>query len=163
PFRIKATLQQFQGLRKVWAPEAAILGAGFSPQGSLLFVRDEKGVVQIWDAEEGRQVGNDLKHPRVVLNANFSPDGKLLVTATAGKDGKVRLWDGDKGEPIGRPLDHGSNVNWAAFRFDGAVLATASDDRSIRFWDPGKGEEYRGKMRVPRRPRYVEYSPNGKY
>ncbi|MFH8936537.1 nSTAND1 domain-containing NTPase [Streptomyces griseosporeus] len=78
-----------------------------------------------------------LGHTGAVYLTSFSPDGKLL--ATASYDRTVRLWnvaDPTRPEPLGGPLTgHGSWVSSAVFSPDGRTLASAGDDGTIRRWD----------------------------
>ncbi|MGW5478566.1 nSTAND1 domain-containing NTPase [Streptomyces sp. NPDC004008] len=76
-------------------------------------------------------------HHGAVYLTSFSPDGKLL--ATASYDRTVRLWnvaDRSRPEPLGKPLTgHTSWVSSAVFSPDGHTLASAGDDGTIRLWD----------------------------
>jgi WD40 repeat protein len=76
-------------------------------------------------------------HTGAVYLTSFSPDGKLL--ATASYDRTVRLWDvSDRRHPkaLGRPLAGGTSwVSSAVFSPDGRTLASAGDDGRIRRWD----------------------------
>ncbi|MFG2211295.1 AAA family ATPase [Streptomyces sp. NPDC048638] len=78
-----------------------------------------------------------LGHTGAVYLTSFSPDGRLL--ATASYDRTVRLWDVSdpkRPEPLGKPLTgHTSWVSTAVFSPDGRTLASASDDGTIRLWD----------------------------
>ncbi|MFF9625503.1 hypothetical protein [Streptomyces griseosporeus] len=78
-----------------------------------------------------------LGHTGAVYLTSFSPDGKLL--ATASYDRTVRLWnvaDPTRPKPLGGPLTgHGSWVSSAVFSPDGRTLASAGDDGTIRRWD----------------------------
>ncbi|MEU6098725.1 AAA family ATPase [Streptomyces sp. NPDC047079] len=78
-----------------------------------------------------------LGHHGAVYLTSFSPDGKLL--ATASYDRTVRLWnvaDRSHPKPLGKPLTgHTSWVSSAVFSPDGQTLASAGDDGTIRLWD----------------------------
>lgn len=84
-------------------------------------------------------------HTGAVYLTSFSPNGKLL--ATASYDRTVRLWDvADRTRPrqLGKPLTgHASWVSSAVFSPDGRTLASAGDDGTVRLWD----------VRDPARPR----------
>ena len=73
-----------------------------------------------------------------VYSIAFSPDGKLV--ATASWDKKARLWDSASGKPVGRPLAHEEPVKVVVFSRNGALLATASDDKTVRLWAVPSGD-----------------------
>ena len=62
----------------------------------------------------------------------FSPDGRLLATASADKT--ARLWDPDTGEQLRTLTGHTDWVFGVAFSPDGRLLATASADKTAWLW-----------------------------
>src|SRR5262249_46459083 len=78
-----------------------------------------------------------LRHGDQVKVASFSPDGRLVLTASA--DGAVRVWDLASGRLAVPPLAHHEPITHAAFAPDGRVAVTAGDDRAARLWDLASG------------------------
>ncbi|HEX6200885.1 MAG TPA: WD40 repeat domain-containing protein, partial [Thermoanaerobaculia bacterium] len=72
-------------------------------------------------------------HKDWVREVAFSPDDRLLLTAS--HDGDARLWWVDGGTPAARLTGHEGWVRGAAFSHDGARVATASDDGTARVWN----------------------------
>jgi len=78
-----------------------------------------------------------FRHDGPVNSAVFSPDGALIVTASADKT--ARIWDAATGKVIEVFRGHDSQVYSAAFSPDGARVVTASGDKTARLWDVKTG------------------------
>jgi hypothetical protein len=73
-----------------------------------------------------------FQHQAEINSAHFSPDGKLVLTAS--EDGSARLWDAGTGLEVADPFRHKSAVTQARFSPDGQWLVTASLDGTARIW-----------------------------
>lgn len=106
-------------------------------------------------------VGGALReHGAKVANAEFSHDGKFIVTRTT--DNKVRLWDvGTK--KIITQLNDNATSDSVEFSPDGKLIATAGTDGVVRLFDGATGapvRELKGHTALVHR---AVFSPNGKY
>jgi WD40 repeat protein/serine/threonine protein kinase len=71
-----------------------------------------------------------LRHSEAVHSATFSPDGRLVVTASA--DETARVWNVQTGQPVGPALQHEGPVYYATCSPDGAWVVTESLDATVR-------------------------------
>jgi len=102
-----------------------------------------------------------LKHQDSVLSAQFSPDGKRVVTAS--DDGTARLWEAHTGQPLGEPLQHRDKVSVAQFSPDGERVVTASADKTARVWNGHTGQALTEPLEHDSTVHSAQFSPNGKW
>lgn len=67
-----------------------------------------------------------------VLDAAYSPDGKII--ATAGRDQTVKIWN-SKGSLIKSLSGHQARINQVIFSPDGQSIASASSDGTVKIWN----------------------------
>src|SRR5690242_16035002 len=77
-------------------------------------------------------------HTGLVHAVAFSPDGKILATASF--DNTVKLWDYASGKEINTLKGHTAPVYSPAFNPAGTILASAGQDNTIRLWNPADGK-----------------------
>jgi len=131
--------------------------ATFSPSMDRLVSTFVDGTVAVWDLGSGETVTLQRLHRDQLDEAEFSPDGALVATASF--DGDVRLWQAAVLERP-RPPQHDHEIVGLAFSPDGSTLATAGWDDQVLLWDVASGRSRRlgSHERAVRR---VAFSPDG--
>lgn len=68
-----------------------------------------------------------------IIDIAFSPDNKILASASADK--KAIVWDFVEGKQLRTISDHNREVTGVTFLNNGTLLATAGFDGTIKFWN----------------------------
>jgi WD40 repeat protein len=103
-------------------------------------------------------VGGALReHGAKVVSAEFSHDGKFIVTRTM--DNKVRLWDAVTKKVI-RELNQNTASNSVTFSPDGKLIATGGIDGIVRIWNGTNGDAIR-ELQVHAQVHRTVFSPDG--
>ena len=137
-----ATEQEQEQLRIIHA--YAVWRVAFSPDGRLLATGSVDGTARVTEVATGQEQrsfehkttlsGLDVEVSSTVRDVAFSPDGRLL--ATASRDGAARVWELATGQKRAMVKDNDYNraVVSVAFSPNGRRLATASLDRTAKVW-----------------------------
>ena len=124
----------------------------FSPDGRKVLADANDGYhaswARIWCKNERRTKSFKYSYYNRVLltghedsidSAQFSPDGKKVVTAS--KDKTARIWDAETFKQLVVFKEHKDTVFSAKFSPDGKKAVTASADKTARIWDVENGKE----------------------
>ncbi len=141
--------QKLGGL--VWA-------AQFTDDGkSILTVGGSEAT--IWDAVTLREEISLSPHGAVAA-ADFSPDGKFVVTGSW--DNSAKIWDAKTGQATVKLQNgHSGYVNSVAVSPDSQMVLTGSDDTTAKLWNAKTGEVIRAFRGHTGRVREAIFSPDG--
>lgn len=158
----------FETLRTLTGPGKRVLSVAFSPDGTRIAssnecergyrnsgnFTDHENVLKLWDVASGQDLRTFVGHEDNVNCVVFSPDGKLIASASGSRhhedredrddsirDNTVRLWDAASGENLHTLTGHKDAVNSVAFSPDGKQIASATGYGEIKLWDTTTGEE----------------------
>ena len=119
----------------------------FAPDGKTLAVAGYDRIIRLWNTDAAAKgdrapkangsspllVAEFKDHSDTIYGVGFSPDGKLLASASA--DRTVKMWNAATGKrlyTLGDPTDWVYALAWHP---DGKHVAAAGVDKSIRVWE----------------------------
>ena len=112
-----------------------------SGDGKTMASADSNGAIKIWSLPEGRLQVTLAESKNDLRAMAMTPDGRLLVTTTAGarEERAVSLWSLPEGRLLMKLAGHGGQIQAMAIAPDASRLVVASDDGSIRIWELPSG------------------------
>ncbi|MFO0425193.1 MAG: c-type cytochrome domain-containing protein [Planctomyces sp.] len=111
-------------------------------------------------AADGQVLQEYSGHSDVVYAAEFSPDGRLVVTA--GYDRRIRIYNTEDGQLQRELTGHNGAIFDVTFSPDGQLVASASADATVKVWSVATGERL-DTMSQPLAEQYsVIFSPDGR-
>jgi WD40 repeat protein len=158
--RLGSVLDQCPKLTELWSGRDAVSDGQFSPDGTEVLLARFCGDVEIYDRKSGRPRGRPLKPPPTLINAAYSPDGRLLVTVS--QSSVACIWDAAKFWEI-RRVPHQSQLCGARFSPDGLRLVTAASDGVARVWAVKTGLLAMALKQHTDSVQFADFSHDGKY
>jgi WD40 repeat protein len=114
----------------------------YSPNGKQIISFGFDATIKVWDANTGKELGALKGHTARIWDAAYSPDGKLIVSASAGAN-KLIIWDANTGQLLRTFGNDPSAVSSVHFSPDGKRVVSLGSygirGASIKFWDANTG------------------------
>ncbi|WP_192356027.1 adenylate/guanylate cyclase domain-containing protein [Mesorhizobium mediterraneum] len=88
---------------------------------------------------DGTELKKLVGHERRITGAAFSPDGRLVATASL--DHTARIWSVKDGRTVAILKGHSNELTTVSFSQDGRSVLTASRDGTVRTWGVPEGTE----------------------
>jgi WD40 repeat protein len=98
-----------------------LAGLAASPDGRLVAVGSQDGLVVLYDAQTMERKRVLYGHMQGVHGVKFSPDGKSLVSGSTGREA-VKLWHVETGQELLTLAGRGSLLNHVEFIDHGNAL-----------------------------------------
>ena len=112
-----------------------VWSVSFDPSGKSILTLGGSNV-RLWDLGSRREKISFRPHS-TVADACFSPDGKLI--ATASWDRSIKIWNRETGQVVSKVIGSDSSLNSIDFHPEGTHLLTASDDATATLWEIESG------------------------
>jgi len=132
--------------------------AQFSPDGRWILAVCGN-IVYVWDAVSGKSIFPPMIHKRFVELAQFSLDGRLVVTVS--DDHIAQIWETAEGTPISLPMRHNDFLRSVQFSPDGHKLITASQYEMAWVWDVATGTLLKHSTQFDDNADKAQFSPDG--
>ncbi|MEA5598987.1 CHAT domain-containing protein [Rivularia sp. UHCC 0363] len=126
-----------------WSPNGKIIATAGWDKKAKLWTREGKPIQTLTDEDTEYTNTTNTTHKDGVHSISFSPDGKIIVTAS--QDKTVKIWTA-AGKLIKTLKAHKAPVFRVQFSPDGNKFATASFDQTVKLWsrDGEELKEYTG-------------------
>lgn len=111
--------------------EERVRAISFSPDGTMIAIGLESGLVSIWRIGDTRPLQTIKAHKENIKDVVFHPNGKLL--ATTGVDGRLMVWKVGERDPVQVIRLPPEEPDWLAIDRSGQYLTLVMEDEQRLF------------------------------
>lgn len=116
---------------KITGHENGVYSVAFSPDGTALLSASVDKTIRIWDVADGKQLLR-LDDPQIVIDANFTRDGRFVVSG--GNDQIVKVWSLETSSTVQTLEPHPGEVRCVVVSPDGHSLVSVGTKATARYW-----------------------------
>ncbi|KAF8426396.1 WD40-repeat-containing domain protein [Tirmania nivea] len=114
----------------------------------------------LWDpAKSTKPIARLTGHQKLVNHVSFSPDGRIIASASF--DNIVKLWNARDGKFLFTCRGHVGPVYQCSFSADSRLLASSSKDTTLKIWDVRTGKLHTDLPGHQDEVFAVDWSPDG--
>jgi len=114
-----------------------VTSVAYSPDSKTVATAGVDKTVRLWDIQKGEEIAR-LNHDDEVWNLSFSPDGRIIATASGGT---VQLWNTQSDQELPHFFHDSWDVFDVVFSSDGRTIATSSNGNMAWLWDAESGRK----------------------
>jgi len=122
---------------------SALEVAQFSADGKEIFIQSSDHTARVWDMQTGESLTGFLRFDGIVIQANFGPDWKQMVTLSddgTGRRHEVRLWNFQASDAPKTIFSTRAGMLAPNYSPAGNWVITAGDDGVARIWSAQTGD-----------------------
>ncbi len=161
PDALLDTLIDTRRLVRVISVPSGVSGVDVSPDGRQIVSAGDDGLLQRWDLESGKPIGEPMAGNVGKGGAEYIKDGQWIASGTV--DTTFHIWDSKTGAPVQDVPSRGGTPLSAAISPDGRLVARGDRDGTFAIWDVATGKPTTAPIRANKGwVSAVAFSPDGR-